>query len=432
MIKKLDNIVQGDEFHSEVACRVCGVEGHLLPVLDLGDQPLANAFLQEQDILSEKFYPLTLVCCDSCKSLQIRETVPKETLFENYFWLSGTSAVTRNFAHTFSEQAIDICRLQPEELVLEIASNDGTFLKPFKKGGYRTVGVDPAKNIASLAQREGIETINEFWNTDTAESLLREHGEASFVFGRNVIAHVEELKSVLVGMKHIIGKNGKAALEFHSALSILENAQYDSIYHEHLCYHSLHSISLALEAVELFPWHVQRSPISGGALVVYFSKEKLLLTDSFKQQWELEKRAGLENTQIWIDFGTTCYHHREKIRSLFLNKSKKEKWVGFGASARSATFLNFCNLKYPDLLAIIDNNPLKQGCYSPGTKMPIVSLESALKLKPDVIFILAWNFAREIEASCRQAGYNGRFITAFQNKDLSETICHAGEALTPK
>lgn len=394
-------------------CRTSG-SSNLVPILEIGKQPLANALKKAPDENEERF-PLTLMFCPDSSLVQLKETIDKEVLFSNYTWITGTSPTTRNYAKLFFQRVTKVVRLDSNDLVVEIASNDGTFLLPFIEGGYRNVlGIDPAKNIAVKANQRGVRTLDRFWDKQVSEEAVAEFGKAKVVIARNVIAHVSQLHDAIKGIESVLEGDGVGIIEFHYAGKILQELHYDSIYHEHLCYFSVKSITYLLNLYSLFPFHIDISPISGGSYVIYFSKKKLQKSDSYLNLLEKENLFGVNKIEAWEEFAKKCYRHKEK--SMDIAKSFSSKTViGFGASARSSTYLNFCGFDSKHIKVIIDNNPLKQGMYSPGASIPIVSLEKGMQMKPDLIFILGWNFRDEIVNECRMNGYKGEFLVAFPN-----------------
>ncbi|MBU4184751.1 MAG: class I SAM-dependent methyltransferase [Proteobacteria bacterium] len=391
-------------------CRVCG-SLDVVDVLDLGMQPLANSLKQKANAQEEK-YPLTLAFCQDCSLVQLRETIRKEILFDSYVWVTGTSETAKDYAKTFYERTVNISGLKKGDLVIEIASNDGIFLKPFYSEGFSVIGIEPAKNIAAMAKKIGIRTFEAYWNLTNAEKIVSDFGYAHVIFARNVIPHVSELHSVIQGIECCLDPEGVGIIEFHYSGIILEELHYDSIYHEHLCYFSIRSLEYLLNQFNLFSFHIDTSPISGGSYVIYFSRKKRQQSENYLNLLEKENLIGVNNVQTWNAFAKSCYEHREK--SIDIAESFSSKTVlGFGASARSSTYLNFCGFDSAHIKAIIDNNPLKQGMYSPGGSIPIVTLKSGMQMNPDLIFILAWNFRDEIIKECRVNGYVGEFLVAF-------------------
>ncbi|MCP4160221.1 MAG: class I SAM-dependent methyltransferase [Deltaproteobacteria bacterium] len=392
-------------------CRISSSD-NLISILELGKQPLANELKREPEE-AQKTYPLTLTYCPESSLIQLKETVNKEILFSNYTWVTGTSSTTIDYANLFFQKAVEIAAPDKSDLIIEIASNDGTLLMPFLQNGYKNVlGVDAASNIVEIANQRGVRTKNSFWNKDVSDEIRSKLGEAKIVFARNVIPHVSELHDVVSGIENMLGDDGIGIIEFHYAGQILQELHYDSIYHEHLCYFSIKSMEFLLGLFGLIPFHIDISPISGGSYVIYFSKRERQKSKDYTKLIEKEKRIGVNDVKAWFNFAEKSYDHREKSRKIaesFLSKTV----VGFGASARSSTYLNFCGFDSSHINAIIDNNKLKNGKYSPGSSIPIVNFEKGMGMNPDLIFILAWNFRDEIVRECRESGYEGDFFVAF-------------------
>lgn len=393
-------------------CRSCSSK-NIVEVLDSGWQPLANSLKKNADDFEEK-YPLTTVFCSDCSLFQIKETVKKEILFDQYVWVTGTSGVAKEYSQLFYERTINIAKIKRGDLVVEIASNDGTFLRPFLKNGYRVLGIEPARNIAQIAEESGIETLPLYWNSKTVRQIMSRYGIPKVIIARNVIPHVSELHDVIKSINLALTDGGVGLIEFHSAGVILQELHYDSIYHEHLCYFSIQSIQALLNRFALFPFHIDFSPISGGSYVLYFSKEKREPNEKYVQLLKQEKSQSINKLSLWRKFASRCIQHKQKTKSL-LQKFAGKTIVGFGASARSSSYLNFCGITNSEIKAIIDNNKLKQGLYSPGSSIPIVAIEEGFKMKPDILFILAWNFKDEIIKECQKKGYRGDYLIPFPN-----------------
>ena len=393
-------------------CRISNSK-NLIEVLDLGLQPLANS-LKKKQFDNEDRYPLSLSFCEKSSLLQLNETIKKEILFDSYVWVTSTSSTAQNYSQTFYRNAIKNTQLDKNnDLIIEIASNDGTFLKPFVNNGFRKVfGVDPAQNISELANRNHIQTINEYWTEELAENLLKNHGSAKLVFARNVIPHVSQLHSVVSGIERILDDNGVGIFEIHDANTIFNELHYDSVYHEHLCYFTIKSITYLLNKFNLHPFEIERSPISGGSFVIYFSKKKKAPSKNLDLAILNEEKTKVNELISWKNFALKVENHKSEMRKIISSFSGK-KIIGFGSSARSQTFLNFCNFNEKNIDLIIDNNSMKQNLYSPGTNIKIVDFKNGIKTDPDVIFILAWNFKDEIIKECKEAGYKGEFIVPF-------------------
>ncbi len=391
-------------------CRVCGA-GDLVPFFDLGEHPLANSLLDSAGE-KEESYPLTLVRCPECSLIQLNYTVDPKILFSRYVWVTGTSKGARDFSERFYEALVARAENPKEGYVLEIASNDGTFLKPFKRDGYSVLGIDPAENVAAMAEENGIPTKALFWDKETALSIRRERGPAQMIFARNVLAHVANTADFVEGIAECLSDSGTVAVEPHYAGKILEGLQYDSIYHEHLCYFTLKPIEHLLNQFGLFVFDILESPISGGAIVVYAKKQRTTESDKLKEYREMEMKKGLNSFETWQDFAKRCYEHREKLLGMLTEAKKSgKKIIGWGASARNSTMLNFCRIDSSLVPAIIDMNLLKQRKFTAGSHILIESPEEGMARRPDILFLTGWNFAEEIMGIARtKFGFKGDFL----------------------
>jgi len=410
-------VVKNNNYSVLSECRISNSK-QLTKVLDLGIQPLANSLKKKQYGNEEKF-PLTLSFCEKSSLLQLNETIKKEILFDKYVWVTSTSSTAKKYAKNFylnTIKNIDLDKIN--DLIIEIASNDGTFLKPFVENGHKKViGVDPAKNISDLANKNNIKTINAYWDEECSKSLLNQYGKAKLIIARNVIPHVSELDSVISGIEKNLSDDGIGVFEIHDANIIFNELHYDSVYHEHLCYFTIKSISYLLNKYNLNPFEISKSPISGGSFVIYFSKVKKNYSRNLELAIINEEKSKVNELESWKKFSSKVENHREKMINILSNFSKK-KIVGFGSSARSQTFINYCNFNENNIDLIIDNNSLKQNLYSPGTNIKIVDFNYGIKYEPDLIFILAWNFKDEIIKQCKLAGYKGKYLIPFPNEPL--------------
>jgi len=395
-------------------CRLCGSK-ELQTILELGDQPPANSL---RESLSETLenVPLTICRCAECTTIQLTETIDPDYLFSNYVWVTGTSKGAREYSEIFAERILSKISKPDDLFVVEIASNDGTFLKRFQEKGHRVLGVDPAKNLANEAVKDGIPTRADFFSLNVAKQVTVENGSADIVIARNVIPHVPDPNDVVSGMAYSLNEEGVGAIEFHWIDKILSELHYDSIYHEHFFYHSLHSINKLLSRHGLSLFDVAESPISGGSLVAYFSKKKRNKTTALNEKLKWEEEQGIASLEAWQSFAKKSHQHRVDLKSLIESEvSAGKKLIGYGASARSSTLLNFCGINNNHLTCIADQNPLKHNRYTPGTNVLILSPEQALKENPDTIVILAWNFKDEIIDDLKEKGFSGNVIIPLPN-----------------
>jgi SAM-dependent methyltransferase len=395
-------------------CRICDSK-EITSFMDLTDQPPANSLRAE---LSENLQnvPLQLVLCSNCSTVQLSATVDPKYLFSHYVWVTGTSKTAHEYSKFFSTNVIQRSKVE-KPFVVEIASNDGTFLKDFASKGCKILGVDPAKNIAEMATQAGVPTMPEFFNLETAQIVKEKYGNADIVFARNVIPHVKEVHSIIEGIANLLKEDGLGVIEFHYSQIILDELHYDSVYHEHLFFYSLQSMIYLLNQYDLKPFDLTRSPISGGSLVIYFSKNQRNQTTELTDALKDEKNNKTNDLQTWKDFAAACQKHAIQLKSIVLEHKTKGPVIGYGASARSSTMLNYAGLNNEVIDCIIDKNPLKHGRYTPGTNIPIISFEEGKKLftKCGSILLLAWNFEKEITEELRSNGYTGSIIVPLPN-----------------
>jgi hypothetical protein len=392
-------------------CRVCGSH-RIKPFFHLGNQPYANALLKQAGQI-EKKYPLSLNWCEDCNLVQLNYTADPKELFSQYVWVTATSSTAKEYSQVFCENAIKKCGGSNEKgYILEIASNDGTFLKPFLKKGYRVLGIDPARNIVDLANSGGITTECAFFGEEIAENIIKEKGYPEIVLARNVLPHVANLHDFVKGIKKCMNDETLLILEVHYAKNILEELHYDSIYHEHLCYFTCKTLEKLLNLYQLYAFDVINSPISGGSLVLYIRNTRIPKEKSLALLEEREEKEDINSYGQWEHFAIRSQSHRELFLTLIDEEINCGKHViGYGASARSATLLNFCNIDSTRISAIADQNPLKQGLFAPGSQIPILSADEVMNQNPAAIVILAWNFFSEIRSALMtKYGFKGKII----------------------
>lgn len=391
------------------ACRLCG-SPTLEKLLDLGDQPPANALRSINEDAPQSI-PLILCRCSSCGTIQLSEDVEPEFLFSKYLWVTGTSKGANIYSKLFADRALMRCPKDRPLSILEIASNDGTFLRVFADRGHHVLGVDPASNLALLATQSGLNTLPSFFNTKTAESIYQSYGSFDLVYARNVIPHVPCPNDVINGIAKCLSNDGTGVIEFHWAGLIIEELHYDSIYHEHYFYHTLASLEELLRRHSLYVYDVDESPISGGSLVVYFSRTKLDPSPLLNKYRHIESEKSLGTPAPWKDFAVQSYEHKKQLLEIIkTEKSRGLTICGYGASARSSTMLNFCGIDNQYITCIADQNQLKHGLYTAGTNIPVCSPDDMLNSNPDIILILAWNFKDEILDELRRRNFKGHIL----------------------
>lgn len=374
-------------------CRVCDHSSFTLGV-DLGNQPWGNHFLTSSEVGKEPFYPLRVVVCDKCSTAQLDYTVKKEVMFAEHTYLSG---ITRSLAQHFEKTAAGVdARFftgRSQKSVLDIGSNDGTQLKAYQKLGYDVLGVESAKTVAEIANRSGVPTIHAFFNLDTAAQMNKTF---DVINASGVFFHLEELHSVTEAIRKHLKKEGVFVVQFLYMKTIMENIAFDQIYHEHLLYYTLKTLDLLLQRHGLSLFDAEFSPVHGGSVIGYVthlgarsSTERLI---KMKQE---EEQSGCNKLSAYQSFGRNIATLKSENLS-FLEKKKKEgkRIFGMGAPVKGNTLLNYFGIGKEILDCLVEKNELRKGLFSPGMHLPIY-IEKEIS-PPDVYYVLAWNFRKEI------------------------------------
>ncbi len=404
-------------------CRACS-STESVPILSLGFTPLANALLQNEDGAAvERRYPLELVWCPSCTLMQITETVPPETLFGHYVYFSSFSETAVEEARRLAERIVLERGLDNRGLVVEIASNDGYLLQHYKALGVRVLGIEPAQNIAEVARRQrGIETLCEFFTKPLAERLAAEGVHADVIHANNVLAHVADLNGFVTGMAALLAPSGVAVLEFPYLRDLLDKTEFDTIYHEHLCYFSLTAIERLFRQNGLRVVDVERLPIHGGSLRVTASREdeQQPATSRVASLLAEEEHWGIHRAASYQPFaGRVGAIKRELVALLRRLKDEGRRIAAYGASAKGSTLLNYCGVGRETLDFVVDRNPAKQGKLTPGTHLPILPVNALLERMPDFVLLLTWNFKEEIIHQQREyVERGGRFIVPIPQVEI--------------
>lgn len=403
-------------------CRLCKAK-NLKRVLDLGESPLPNALLKKSQLTKpEPIFPLKVNFCTNCGQLQLSHVVPPELMFINYAYVSSTSPVMVDHFEKYAKLVFKKLKLKRGNLVVEIGSNDGVLLKNFKKLGAKVLGIDPARNIAALATKEGVPTLPHFFSARLAKQVAKKYGKAKVITGNNVFAHIHDLDEVVKSVKELLDESGVFIIEFPYLVDFLDNNVFDSIYHEHLSYLSVRPLDKFFKSFGMQIFDCERTPVQGGSIRIFVKKQggKYKLTKNVTNLLDLEGEKGLDRIQTYLKFAKKVEKSKKYLNNL-LEKLKKQnkKIVGYGAPGRSTTLLNYFGINNKILGYIVDDNPHKIGLYTPGTHIPIFAISQIQKTNPDYLLILSWNFAQPIIKkmdSYKKSG--GSFIIPIPKPDV--------------
>jgi SAM-dependent methyltransferase len=384
---------------SATACRFCGAPVDAV-FADLGMSPLANSFLPPERANSmEPFYPLRALVCGKCFLVQLEEFETPEEIFSDYAYFSSYSSSWLEHSRRYAEKMIDRLGLGPESHVVELASNDGYLLQFFHDRQIPVLGVEPAANVAKVALQKGIPTLVEFFGRETARSLARE-SSADLLLGNNVLAHVPDLNDFVAGMKILLKPGGVITMEFPYLMRLIEDNQWDTIYHEHFSYFSFLTVSRVFEAHGLRLFDVEELPTHGGSLRIYGAhaedREKPE-SEAARELRERERAAGYEQLETYLGYGRRVEEDKRQVLDVLIElKREGLRIVGYGAPAKGNTLLNYCGVRSDFIDYTCDLNPHKQGHFLPGSHIPIRSPEAIREDRPDVVLILPWNLKDEI------------------------------------
>jgi SAM-dependent methyltransferase len=394
------------------ACRSCGRAG-LVPVLDLGETPLADRLLTSEQLAQpEPRFPLEVAFCPECSLMQILETVPPEQVFDaEYPYYSSFSPYLLEHSRENALELIGMRGLGAESLVVELASNDGYLLKNYVEQGIPVLGIDPVPGPAAAAVAVGVPTMQEFFTRELAAQLAGARRQADVIHANNVLAHVADTNGFVAGIATLLKDDGVAVIEFPYVRDLIDHCEFDTIYHEHLCYFSVTSVDHLLRRHGLYLNDVRRLPIHGGSLRLYVEKREQVGPAVHGLLGE-ELKLGLDRPDYYLDFS----HRVEKLKHDLLGllrglKGKGQRLAAYGAAAKGATLINYVGVGTDLVEFVVDRNVHKQGLHMPGQHLPILSPEELMTRKPDAVLMLSWNFADEIlrqQAAYREQG--GRFV----------------------
>jgi SAM-dependent methyltransferase len=397
-----------------VNCRFCGTTLEHT-VVDLGVQPLANTYVApERAEAMEPFFPLHVRVCSNCFLAQLPEFESPQNIFGDYAYLSSTSSSWVQHAKRFVESSIERFKLKPTDLMVEVASNDGYLLKAFVERGYQVLGIEPAANVAKIAEAAGVPSIARFFGTELATELRTAGKRASLLVGNNVLAHVPDINDFVRGLATLLADDGVLSMEFPHVLRLLELNQFDTIYHEHFSYLSLYSVQRIFEHHGLRVFAVEELPTHGGSLRVFACPRNAARATEGTVESVLaaEREFGLLRTETYTSFEAKVQAVKfALLEFLIAQKRSGKKVVGYGAPAKGNTLLNYCGARTDLVEYTVDKNPLKQGKLLPGTRIPIYGPERITQTKPDFVLILPWNLQAEVVQQMAEVrSWGGQFV----------------------
>jgi dTDP-4-dehydrorhamnose 3,5-epimerase-like enzyme len=412
-VKHQKTEIKSNDFISKTTCRICG-SNKLHKFLSLGPTPLANSFLKKDQINKpESYYPLDVYFCSNCFLVQLLDVVTPEVLFKEYPYLTGASKPMQPHFSELAEVVMQNFKLGKNSLVVDIGSNDGTLLQYFSKLNLRVLGIEPAHNIAKIAEDGGVETVNDFFSEACAIRISKKYGPADVILATNVFAHVDDLDKFLRGVRHLMSDNGTFIIEVPYLLNLLKKLEFDTIYHEHLSYFAVSPLVHLFRRFGMEVVDVKQVPVHGGSIRVFVQKSlNKKQSQNVTRLILMEKKVGLESLKTYLDFANEVFLLKEKLVEL-LKKLKEggNKIIGYGAPAKGNTLLNYCKIGTNILDYIVDTTPSKQWCYTPGMHIPIFPDKKFHEEPPDYAFLLAWNYADEIiEKEREYIQRGGKFI----------------------
>jgi 2-polyprenyl-3-methyl-5-hydroxy-6-metoxy-1,4-benzoquinol methylase len=407
-------------------CRFCSGE-KLNLFIDLGMSPPSNSFLTIEQLNNPEVYlPLKLWICNDCFLVQIDEYKNAREIFNNdYAYFSSYSTTWLKHSKNYVDMISNRLNLNGESLVIEIASNDGYLLQYFKEKSISCLGIEPTVNTAKVAKEKGINTLTEYFTESKAKQVAIEFGKADLILGNNVFAHVPDINNFVKGLKELLNDSGTVTLEFPHLFKLIENNQYDTIYHEHFWYFSVYSLQNVFKEHKLTIYDIEELPTHGGSLRLYlkhFENSSMPVSKNVQDVIDNEIKHGINKLDYYQAFVNRVRKNKLDILEFLIRQKKDGKKIAaYGAAAKGNTFLNYCGIKNDLIDFVVDASPIKQNKLLPGSHIPVVS-EKVLQLeKPDYILIFPWNIKDEISAQINYIkDWGGKFVVAFPNLEILE------------
>ena len=385
--------------------------------VNLGMSPLSNGFLKSEQLnKAEKFYPLHTYVCEKCLLVQLEEFESPDHIFaHDYAYFSSYSDSWLKHSKTYTDLMVEKFKFNTKSLVIEIASNDGYLLQYFQEKRIPVLGIEPAENVAKVAETKGIRTIVKFFGIQTAKELVSQGIQSDLLLGNNVLAHVPNINDFVAGMKIVLKPEGIITMEFPHLLQLMQQNQFDTIYHEHFSYLSFVTVEKIFAHHGLILFDVESLPTHGGSLRIYAKhreNDKLQISQGVVKLKELEKQKGLSDLQTYLSFSQKVQETKRKLLNFLIQlKMDGKTIVGYGAAAKGNTLLNYCGIRADFIDYTCDRSPHKQGKFLPGTHIPIYSPDKIAETKPDYVLILPWNLKDEISTQLSYIReWGGKFI----------------------
>ena len=403
-------------------CRLCGYP-RMTQFLDLGFTPPADQFIKQEKLNApETYYPLKVVCCDKCMFVQLNYVVPAEILFQNdYPYESSTTKTGRQHFDDFAKSVVDYYNLKKGDFVIDIGSNVGVLLKGFKNRRCKVLGIDPAKNIVHIAEKNGIPTISEFFNSELAKKIAEKYGRAKIITATNLFAHVDDLHDLMKGIDNLIDEDGIFIIEAPYLVHLLSNLEYDTIYHEHLSYLSLKPLIKFFHCYDFELFDVTQVDIHGGSNRMFVCRSgKITITNKVLELLKYEEDNNVHSLDTLTDFAQKVEQNKQELVSLLRTlKSKGEKIAGVSAPAKGMTLLNYCKIGSELIEFITEKTLLKIGKYAPGSHLPIKPDSALVTENIDYALLLAWNFKDEIINNLSEfRNRGGKFIIPIPRPEI--------------
>jgi SAM-dependent methyltransferase len=396
-------------------CRFCGTKLRY-SLVDLGMSPLCESYVSlEQANQMEAFYPLHVYVCDSCFLAQLEQYVSAKEIFSEYAYFSSYSDSWLEHARRYTEMIVGRLGLDRRSAVMELASNDGYLLQYFVQRGIKAIGVEPAANVAAVAEKKGVPTVVKFFGRETARELAAQHGQVDLLIGNNVLAQVPDLNDFVGGMKIVLKPGGVITLEFPHLMRLMAENQFDTIYHEHFSYFSFISAEKILARHDLALFDVEELSTHGGSLRIYgrhSEDDTKPITGRVIEMRKREEDAGFCRMETYGRFGEQVKETKRKLLEFLIRAKREGKSVaGYGAPGKGNTLLNYCGIRTDFIDYTVDRNPYKQGKLLPGTHIPILHPDKIRETRPDYLLILPWNFKEEIMAQMSGIReWGGKFV----------------------